>query len=173
MKIAIIGSLGVGKTFLCNELFNYFSQKGLKVEVMDEVARSCPLPLHENSTEDAQLWILMTQIKREIEAQHKSPDLLICDRGVIDNYAYYLRKANNKTHLHSLVDEWTKTYDYIIKLPNTSQYLIDDGFRSTNESFQKEMEQRITNLLKERNIKFVELKQEEVKAFIEKKLNGK
>jgi len=173
MKIAIIGSLGVGKTFLCNELFNHFSQKGLKVHVINELAQSCPLPMHEGTTIDAQLWVLMHQIQREIEAQNKEVDLIICDRGVIDNYAFLVRKFGSQKHLDELVNEWTKSYDLIIKLPRTTEYLIDNGFRSTSEKFQLETEEILTNLLKERNVKFVELPQNKIKEFIEEQLNGR
>ena len=44
MKIALIGSHGVGKTTLCFELAAEFKRRGADVEMVREVARSSPLP---------------------------------------------------------------------------------------------------------------------------------
>ncbi len=174
MKIAVIGSFGIGKTYFCNQLHNHYLQKGANVIVVDEVARSCPLPLHEKTTKDAQAWVLFSQMVREIEAQ-KDHDIVICDRGVMDNYAYFVRAHKEKRELDSVVKYWMSSYDFVFKIRNTPKYLIDDGFRSTSEKWQKEMDARIDKILNDFNVKHTTLSSGAWKkgvSMIEKK-NGK
>ena len=56
---------------------------------MKEVARLSPLPVNQKTSLDAQTWILTTQIAEEIRsaAHHQ---VVVCDRSVLDNYAYML-----------------------------------------------------------------------------------
>ena len=87
MKIALIGTHGVGKTTLCFELAALLKRRHYDVEVVREVARRCPLPINEETTAAAQEWILHTQIAWEIE-ECASHELVLCDRSALDNYCY-------------------------------------------------------------------------------------
>ena len=85
MKIAFIGTHGVGKTTLCFELAAALKRLDMSVDLVKEVARECPLPINRETTQEAQNWILHSQIAREIElAPHF--DAIICDRAVLDNW---------------------------------------------------------------------------------------
>ena len=64
MKIAFIGSHGVGKTTLCFELAAALKRLDLSVDVVKEVARGCPLPINQATTVAAQ-----TVLPKPIEAQ--------------------------------------------------------------------------------------------------------
>ena len=68
MKVALIGSHGVGKTTLSFELAARLKHRNLDVDVVREVARRCPLPINLETTLPAQQWILHTQIVEEIVA---------------------------------------------------------------------------------------------------------
>src|SRR5258706_8048942 len=87
MKVAFIGTHGVGKTTLCYDLAALLKRRGLNVDVVKEVARLSPLPINRKTSLAAQTWILMTQVAEEIRSasQHQ---VVICDRSVLDNYAY-------------------------------------------------------------------------------------
>ena len=76
MKIAFIGTHGVGKTTLCYELAASLKKRDLSVELVREVARECPLPINRDTTLKAQSWILHTQIARELEAEAKLNPLI-------------------------------------------------------------------------------------------------
>ena len=84
MKIAFIGTHGVGKTTLCFELAALLKKRDKTVEMVREVARFCPLPINRDTTVAAQSWILHTEIAEELVAEHK-PELLFCDRSVPDD----------------------------------------------------------------------------------------
>ena len=68
MKIALIGSHGVGKTTLCFELAARLKRRNVDVEIVREVARRCPLPINQETTIAAQEWIAHSQVTAEIEA---------------------------------------------------------------------------------------------------------
>ena len=102
IKIAFIGSYGVGKTTLCYGLAARLKARDLAVEVVHEVACRCSLPINEESSLASQLWILHTQVTEEIVAQHRYP-VVICDRSVLDNYVYLILAASQQSGLEALV----------------------------------------------------------------------
>ena len=69
MKLALIGSHGVGKTTLVYGLAARLKRRDVNLEVLVEVARRCPLPLNEDTNLAAQSWILHTQIADETSAR--------------------------------------------------------------------------------------------------------
>jgi hypothetical protein len=90
-KVALVGTHGVNKTTIAYELAGLLKRRGRTVELLTEIARECPFPLNEQASREAYHWIIARQVQLEIE---KSPraDILVCDRAVLDNFAYYLRR---------------------------------------------------------------------------------
>ncbi|MBI5148259.1 AAA family ATPase, partial [Candidatus Pacearchaeota archaeon] len=134
-----------GKTTVAYELVAELRKKGKNSTLLEEVARDCPLPVNENTTEDAQKWILFTQLANEIKLAYKYP-LLICDRSVLDGYAYYFNKFGENFALETIVKDHLKTYSFLFKMPITGS-LVPDGFRSINAKFQKDIDEKIDYLL--------------------------
>jgi len=81
MKMAFIGTHGVGKTTLCYELAAALKRLDISVDLVKEVARSCPLPINRETTDAAQNWILHTQVAQEI-ALGAAYETIVCDRAV-------------------------------------------------------------------------------------------
>src|SRR3954453_16742232 len=92
LKIAFIGSHGVGKTTLCYGLAARLKRRDGGVEVVHEVARRCPLPINQETSIAAQSWILHSQIAEELVAQARYP-VVIWDRRAPATYAYVLPPA--------------------------------------------------------------------------------
>ena len=139
-KIAFIGSHSVRKTNAVHSFAGAVGRSGRSVEVGREVVRFSPLGLNEGATAEAQLWVLTTQIQQELELQHRS-DVLVLDRSVVDNFAYFLRatKGDDPFMVKPLVHRWAQTYDLLVRLrPDVG--LRADGVRSTNERFRTEIE---------------------------------
>jgi len=157
VKIAIIGTHGVGKTTECLKLCYLLKIAGKDAKFIGEISRICPLPINENTTKDAEKWILYTQIAKELSELPKY-DFVISDRGAIDNYCYYLNKFGKEEYLDLLVNEHSKTYDFIFKIPIgfVPEGLIEDGIRALDPVFQKDIDKLISSELKERNIPFYE-----------------
>ena len=139
-KIAFIGSHSVRKTNAVHSFAGAVGRSGRSVEVGREVVRFSPLGLNEGATPEAQLWAILAQIQQELELRTRA-DVLVTDRAVIDNFAYFLRvtRGDDPFDVKPLVRRWSKTYDlYVRLLPDIP--LKADGVRSTNQRFRNEIE---------------------------------
>jgi len=158
MKIAFIGAHGTGKTILCHELAAWLKKNDKEVEMVTEVARDATkvgLPINESTTVEAQTWIILTQIAKEIEAE-KHAKIVICDRSIIDNYVYLFHSFGQQKHLEELIKKHMTTYDFLFKVPIFYQ-LKEDGVRALDEKFQKVIDQKLDLILKENKINHTKL----------------
>ena len=74
-KITVLGSHGVGKTTFCYSLCYHYKQRKCNVKLVHETARSCPFPINENATYEAQLWNCLSHLKKELETEARGFDL--------------------------------------------------------------------------------------------------
>ena len=141
-KVALVGTHGVGKTTIAYELGGVIKRRGKTVELLTEIARECPFALNDRASREAHQWIIARQIQLEIEKSLRA-DFLICDRSVLDNFAYYERlyqtTGQQAEALGAYCRAWMTTYDLLVRLPITER-LTDDGFRSTNLNFQLDID---------------------------------
>jgi nicotinamide riboside kinase len=138
--VAFVGSHGIRKTSAVLAFAAEVQRAGRSVELGREVVRDNPLGFNEGATGEAQLWVLVSQIRQELELAHRA-DVLALDRGVMDNYAYYLRACGGEDRfsVEPLVRRWSATYDLVVRLlPDVA--LTADGVRSTNDAFRDEVE---------------------------------
>ncbi len=139
-KIAFIGSHGIRKTTAAHAFAGTVQRAGRSVEFAREVVRDNPLGINESATGEAQLWVLMSQIRQELELAPKA-QVLVTDRAVMDNHAYYLRACGGEDRfaVTPLVTAWAATYDLVVRLlPDVP--LRADGTRSTADTFRDEVE---------------------------------
>jgi thymidylate kinase len=147
VKVAFIGTHGVGKTTLCYELVARLKKRGIQVDLVKEVARLSPLPINRQTSLDAQTWILMTQVAEEIRSATQG-HVVVCDRSVLDNYAYMVLACGRQKALERFVMHWMKTYDLLFKVP-VSGAPSADGVRDTDEAFMRAIDQLVDQLLDE------------------------
>ena len=145
LKVAFLGTHGVGKTTLCYELAAELKRRDKAVDLVKEVARRCPLPINEGTTIEAQTWILHAQIAEEI-AVGAQAEVVVCDRSVLDNYAYLVARAGRQDALDALVRSWVGSYDALIKVPVTAPPTFD-GTRAVSLAFQREIDVTIDDLI--------------------------
>jgi len=147
MKIGLTGTHGIGKTSLAYALVGELKSRGARAGMIREFVRECPLPAgtEENNSAEAQAWILARQVAEEIEAASRF-DVVVCDRTVIDNYAYFLwakekfsAGAQIESVAKSIFENWSRTYDFIFKLEPAFNPQ-NDGFRSTNPDWQMQID---------------------------------
>ena len=150
VKIAFIGAHGVGKTTLCYDLGAVLKKQGFHVDLVKEVARLSPLPINRKTSLDAQTWILMTQIAEEIRSASQH-EVVLCDRSVLDNYAYLVLACGRQRWLEPLLNRWMKTYDLLFKVP-ISGTASDDGVRDTDEFFMRSIDRLVDELLHDREL---------------------
>jgi nicotinamide riboside kinase len=146
-KIAFIGSHSVRKSNAVHAFASTIGRAGLSVEVGREVIRFNPLSMNEAATPEAQLWVLMAQIQQELELRNRA-EVLVTDRSVVDNFAYYLRVTDGADPyaVEPLIRRWAQTYDLFVRLlPDVA--LLADGVRSTSDAFRDEIEAILDRIL--------------------------
>ena len=148
MKVAFIGTHGVGKTTLCYDLAAVLKRQGINVDMVKEVARLSPLPINRKTSLDAQTWILATQIAEEIRSSSHH-EVVVCDRSVLDNYAYMTFACGRQKAIERFVDYWMRSYDLLFKVP-ISGVATADGVRDTDEFFMRGIDQLVDTLLAEK-----------------------
>jgi len=150
MKVAFIGTHGVGKTTLCYDLTAALKRQGVNADMVKEVARLSPLPINRKTSLDAQTWILATQVAEEIRSASQH-DVVVCDRSVLDNYAYLAFACGRHKPIERFVDFWMKSYDVLFKVP-VIEAPCEDGFRDTDQFFIRSIDQLVDTLLMEKKI---------------------
>jgi nicotinamide riboside kinase len=148
-KIAFIGSHSVRKSNAVHAFASTIGRAGRSVEVGREVVRFNPLGLNEGATPEAQLWVLMAQVQQELELRGRA-DVLVTDRSVVDNFAYFLRvtAGADPFGVEPLIRGWAPTYDLMVRLlPDVA--LLADGVRSTSDAFRDEIEAILDRILPE------------------------
>jgi nicotinamide riboside kinase len=146
-KIAFIGSHSVRKSNAVHAFASTIGRTGVSVEVGREVIRFNPLGMNEAASPEAQLWVLMAQVQQELELRNRA-EVLVTDRSVVDNFAYYLRVTDGADPyaVEPLVRRWAQTYDLFVRLlPEVA--LRADGGRSTNDAFRDEIESILDRIL--------------------------
>jgi GTPase SAR1 family protein len=145
LKIAFIGTHGVGKTTLCFDLAARIKRMDYSVDLVKEVARDCPLPINRDTTLAAQSWILFTQLARELASAERH-DVVVCDRSLLDNYAYLVHRMGRRKELEPLIAAWLPGYNALVKVP-IWQLPSYDGVRDVNTGFQHEIDEAIDGLI--------------------------
>ena len=148
MKIALIGTHGVGKTTLAYEICSLLKKADHNVELVAEVVRHSPFPVNEATTLESQLWILHAQVAKELDAVARAPHL-ICDRSVLDNYCYLVNKFGRQPHLEQWLVWWLESYSLLFAVPPLADGIPPDGFRSENLEFQERIHELIAEMLSE------------------------
>ena len=146
-KIAFIGSHSVRKSNAVHAFASTIGRAGRSVEVGREVVRFNPLGLNEAATPEAQLWVLMAQVQQELELARRA-EVLVTDRSVVDNFAYYLRVTGGEDPfgVEPLIRRWASTYDLSVRLlPDVG--LLADGVRSVSDAFRDEIEAILDRIL--------------------------
>ena len=163
IKIAIIGAQGSGKTTLINKIEKELISRNKLVKVIEEVARASPWSINESADFHDQRWIIHEQIRRELESEYKNPDIILCDRGIIDHICYMERIVDQTKpvpiieflQLHEIARYHSHKYDHIIYMPFNKKGLIDDGVRSTDEDFARDIDTRINSVINDFKLKNV------------------
>jgi len=150
VKVAFIGTHGVGKTTLCYDLAGVLKRGGVSVDMVKEVARLSPLPINRKTSLDAQTWILMTQVAEEIRSKAYH-DVVVCDRSALDNYAYMVLACGQQKPFERFVAHWMKTYDVLFKVPIAGAASAD-GIRDTDEFFMRSIDTLVDKLLAEMKV---------------------
>lgn len=152
-KIAFIGTHGTGKTTLAHGLIYELKKQNKRVEFLEEVARLCPLPINEETSKEAQEWIIYTHYAKELEHLNKC-EILVCDRSVLDSYAYYMNRCGENLVLENFIAEKIQDYAFLFRVPINQDYLKEDGIRTIDPVFQKNIDEKMDYILDKLSVKY-------------------
>lgn len=156
LKVIVTGAFSTGKTKLLAALEAELIGAGLTVVNLPDVARECPLPLNEIQTDEASLWLLTTQISKEIVTSQGFEHVLLCDRGVPDIFAHQLDHSENDRAawlepIAPFAEKWISTYDIILlSRVDEAVPIAPDGLRSEDAAYRTRLDRRATEALASR-----------------------
>lgn len=132
-KYALIGTSCVGKTTLLSQIKAFLNANDprLKIALVPEAAR---IYFSQRSVSDPFLYVHQKNIQDlviefEEEAKQTFPDIILCDRSVIDAAAY-IKATHDEKGCKALVEnvsQWLLTYTHFFLLdPKGVPYKTDD-----------------------------------------------
>jgi predicted ATPase len=140
-RIAIFGTHGAAKTTLVYKLAAYFKGQDKNVTVIHETARQCPFPINQTVVFQTTLYVVASQLKKELDAEAQGFEIAISDRTLSDAFIYinFFERDNALTQsLEQFCIEWMKQYDVLIYLEPSEGFIpTEDGKRATDLNFQK------------------------------------
>ena len=165
IKISFSGIIGSGKTSLLNEAKKILSLK-YKVEALEEISPKNPFDDEKKSCFISQFFYLTTQINEENIKSMKTPDILICDRSVFDQWIDWkrylseiemngqLEEKNNL--LKNIYEFWKKTYNLIFFIRTDPQEWekrqSQENFLKLNNHSSKPTDEIYLKTIKEDNL---------------------
>ncbi|WP_257541853.1 ATP-binding protein [Sphingobium sp. CFD-1] len=156
LKVIVTGAFSTGKSSLVEALALELTDIGLAVVRIPDVARTCRLPLNEAQTDATSLWLLTTQVAREIEAQAGPELVMLCDRGVPDILAHHRdnRPAAHGRWLEAMgafPKKWIATYDVVLfSRIDDNKSIAADGLRSEDPAYRKRLDGHAAEILAHR-----------------------
>ena len=149
MRIAIIGSHGVGKTTLSVKISNYFGFARIPDIVRE--AHEKKFVINEETPPESQFWIL----SKQIELERNTPESWIADKTLFDNIIYgnvILKDQKVKDVISDIVIKEAR-YDAMLYLP-IEFAIADDGLRSLNNEFQAQIDRSYIEFLNQNNFSY-------------------
>ena len=71
----------------CLNIAKHIKLLGHNICVLDELARECPFEINQGAGWEAQMWLISTQIRKELKLS-RIYDYVIADRSIVDAVAY-------------------------------------------------------------------------------------
>ena len=149
MRIAIIGSHGVGKTTLSVKLAAHFGFARIPDIVRE--AHEKKFVINEETPPESQFWIL----SKQIELERNTPESWIADKTLFDNIIYgnvALKDQKVKDVISDIVIKEAR-YDAMLYIP-IEFAIADDGLRSLNSEFQAQIDRSYVEFLNQNNFSY-------------------
>jgi thymidylate kinase len=163
-KIGLISTHGTGKTTLAYTICGELKKQGVKIKPIAEMATIAlerGFPINKGTTLEAQAWIFHTQASLELEAKMHNYEVCVCDRTVLDNYIYMINSLGDQEKYLEMILNHYKLHPYnklyLVPIINDEIPLLFDGVRDTDVNFQKKIDTKIRQFLKEKRIEYTEL----------------
>ena len=151
-RIAIFGTHGAAKTTLVYKLAAYYKMRDINVTVIHETARQSPFPINLDTVYQTTLFVVASQLQKELQAEAQGFEIAISDRTLSDAFIYinHLKRGNNLTKsLDDFCFEWVKQYKVLIYLEPTKGFNPTyDGVRAVDLKYQNAIKEDFRNFVK-------------------------
>ncbi len=177
-KIGLVSTHGTGKTVLAQLVAGELKRRGVEAIALPEIstlARERGLPINEETTLEAQLWILHRQFAEELVYAQPRPtppnyEVIVCDRGP-DNFCYlrnkYADEGHDSSKKYSPIEYARQMvlghlqhfpYSRLFLLPIVENSIeAGSGVRPLDLQFQRKMEREVGKFLRQEKIAHEEL----------------
>ena len=139
-RVAIFGTHGAAKTTLVYKLATYYKMNDKNVTVIHETARQSPFPINTDTVYQTTLFVVASQLQKELQAEAQGFEIAISDRALSDAFIYINNLKRNNTLTKTLENfcfEWLKQYHALIYLEPTEGFAITaDGVRASDSKYQ-------------------------------------
>ncbi|NGX62995.1 MAG: hypothetical protein KR126chlam6_00399 [Candidatus Anoxychlamydiales bacterium] len=139
-RIAIFGTHGSAKTTLVYKLATFYKMNDKNVTVIHETARQSPFPINTDVVYQTTLFVVASQLQKELQAEAQGFEIAISDRAPSDAFIYlnHLKRGNSLTRsLEAFCFEWLRQYNVLVYLEPTEGYSItEDGTRAVDTDYQ-------------------------------------
>src|SRR5262249_12841862 len=98
-------------------------------------------------------------------------EAVVCDRSVLDNYAYLVYRIGRRPEYDALVREWLATYSGLFKVPML-QAPTFDGQRALSPTFQQEVDVVIDDLLEAFDVRVHRLRPDDRDGWVDEVLGA-
>jgi hypothetical protein len=119
--------------------------------------------MNEDTSLESELWIVAKQLELE---KRSAP--WIADKCLIDILAYARYLFKEEPEMMSVIErvaEKNMNYDLVLYLPADEFPLEDDGLRSMDVNFQKDIDKEIIKVMYDYNVKYRTLRGDKEKRF--------
>ena len=155
MRIALIGSHNTGKTTVFKMLKEHYGEQFTYQEEPIRIIKDYNYNINEQANDTAQLALSTLYMSSLI------PDNSILDRSILDNYVYalylngkHIVGANTVNFLFDLCLKYVNMYDILFYFPVEFD-IKDDGFRSTDKQFQKDIDTLYRFVIRDFQIRYI------------------
>lgn len=170
-RVAIVGSHGVGKTTLAVDTLNCLAAENIPAQLAPEMPRFiCSLVpdgsffRRGHNTVLRQLLLIYSQTQTEFDRSQHGSGIIICDRSVIDHWAYTkLLFADALEHdgvlalYEHFILNFCRTYEQLFYIPIENPP-ADDGVREDDQEFQQAIDHIIVSCLKKFELPYFEVR---------------
>lgn len=170
IKISFSGISGSGKTSLMQEVKKILSLK-YKVSSVDEINGRNPFDNDKRSSFVSQFYYLSTQINEENIHTLTTPDFLLCDRSVLDQWIYWKHHMAKKERTPRLEEKdallkhlyrfWISSYHLVffirMDLKELDTREFDSEFRTTDIEYIKKTEDLFLETIEEDHLSVIEI----------------
>lgn len=163
--VGIAGTHSTGKSTFIEAIKDQAEKKGISIAQISDTATKCQkkgFPILEDHTFESTLWIIVSIIKAELEAELNA-DLVLVDRPLPDALGY-LEAAlasqgrsitdEQKKYLFDLVKYHSNRYDLLLKTQLDESIPIGED-RPSNMDFRRNAALEIDNVFKRLNIPYL------------------